>query len=122
MRNYAKTKLFETLVNKTNRTIRKYDESSGRILVFDPSDAPIPKKPVFYDKEHHQNLVGYVVEPELCEKLKQSGRALDDIVMVSDVAVGRGGRTIAELVWARGNQKTPVRLFLGLRMFSLAHL
>lgn len=95
---YRHNRLSADFVNLTDETIRLYEVCSGEIWTFSPSTSPIPEAP---DIKPDAPLVHYIVEPEMAEKLEQSGRPLDDIAIIHHESIGRSGYMIASLVWGK---------------------
>ena len=110
MRNYYHTRLAGNIVNLTKEKFSLYMESSGILVDFLPhKKAKLPKAPTWRHKKGNSPVIYYVVEKKEYNKIKESGRKLDDIAVVSKKVVGRDGVLIAKLFWGE-NPSIEIRL------------
>ena len=92
----------EQIINLTDETIRLYDEFTGDIREFPPrSQGAMLQKPIYNDSSHPR--LCYVVEPETVLEIRDMGRSLDDIAVISETGIGRDGVGVVYLMLAERN-------------------
>ena len=101
-------KFVDRLVNMTGDKIRVYEWSSGDIKKFYPVNIKLPETPI-YMPEHENYPVFFVLEEDEIKELKNR-RTLDDIAVISNRSIGRNGKEISYLVWAK-DMSTHVHLY-----------
>ncbi|MBR0480122.1 hypothetical protein IJJ49_02595 [Candidatus Saccharibacteria bacterium] len=97
MDKYSHIRLSDDLINLTDQKVCVYESSSGEIREFPPSDLELPSFPIAV--EAGQPTTHYILSREMAQRVKQSGRRLDDIAIVKNASLGRNGATITYLVW-----------------------
>ena len=98
MQNYSHTILSRDFMNLTSERVCLYEESTGRIIGFDPIDCVLPPFTEIYAYTRPPQY--YIVDEEKLEEIKRSGRPLDDIALLESKSNGRHGVLIGRLVWA----------------------
>lgn len=116
---YKHTRISDTFVNLTDETIHTYENASGTIWKFEPEKShAIPPAPApISDSEP---IVHYIVDQEVVDSLKASGRPLDDIATIRHQVGGRNGVEISYLAWAKDPQ-IPVCLYDGAHSANFHH-
>lgn len=114
MQRYRDTKLVDLLVNLTNEPISIYEESSGNIYSLIPCGDGIELSSIPVDFGEDGFVIFYIVDEDELEKVKLSGRQIDDIALVREKSQGRNGREISYLMWA-ADRNMCVRLRYGVR-------
>lgn len=111
MYNYAggRDKFVNSLVNMTDDKIRMYEWSSGEIKKFYPAHIELPETPIFVLDRNNYPVFFIIKQAEL-DTLRKTNRTLDDIAVISSQAIGRNGKEITYLVWAR-DMTTRVNLY-----------
>ena len=92
------------IVNLTDEAINLYEDMTGNIVTFPPSDCKLPTKPIIRNAENRIERLSYpvyVVEWDKYQILKKLRRRLDDSAVVSRKSRGRDDIMIAYLFWAR---------------------
>ena len=96
------------IINKTDRTLHMYEDSTGRVEHFEVSRRKLTSDPR-YNMSHNSGSVFYVVSQKKFEQLAQSGRDVDDIaILLDNPTFGRNGQPIDYLVWGK-DLKTIIR-------------
>ena len=105
--NYKHNRLSGNFINLTDSAAYLYEVCSGQIWTFLPSADLLPETPTF---DPDAPLIHYIVEPEVAERLKESGRSLEDIAIVAGKTTGRHNHEITKLVWGK-NPSIIIRLY-----------
>lgn len=92
----------------TGNKIRVYEWTSGDIKEIYPVHIKLPETPI-YMPEHENYPVFFVLEEDEIKELKNK-RTLDDIAVISNLSIGRNGKEIAYLVWAK-DMSTHIHLY-----------
>jgi len=99
MQNYRHTILSRDFMNLTDERICLYEESSGRIIAFDPIHCVLPPFSEVYAFEQPPQY--YIVDEAKLDEIRNSGRPLEDVAVLKSKSYGRHGAPIGYLVWAR---------------------
>ena len=115
---YEHVRISDTFVNLTDDVIRTYENATGTIWKFEPEKREIPPTPAKLSKD--TKIVHYIVDQEVADSLKASGRSLDDIATITRKIPGRKGIEISYLAWAK-DPKIPVCLYDGAHRTNFPH-
>lgn len=108
MWHYTGAVFANSIINKTDRALHMYEDTTGCVEHFEVSGKRLTADPRF-NMNHNSGSVFYVFTREEFEQVAQSGRELDDIaVLLDNHSFGRHGQPIDYLVWAK-DMKTSVR-------------
>lgn len=118
VKKYEHVRISDTFVNLTDDVIRTYENATGTIWKFEPEKREIPPAPTKPSKD--EEIIHYIVDQEVADSLKASGRPLDDIAVISRQILGRGGIEISYLAWAK-DPEIPVSLYDGAHKTNFRH-
>lgn len=95
MRNLCQTWLAGELVNLTGGQFSLYEENSGTRVSFSPElEMELPETPSSEKRFRTIPSKYYVVEKKEYLRIKETGRDMDDIAVISRRAPGNGGEVI----------------------------
>lgn len=99
MSRYTKhVKNSDNFINLTNETINLYEIITGEIWSFPPSEGKLPASPHYGPEDPS---IYYILDQATIEKVRQSGRSLNDIAFIYNKSYGRDNTQVAYLRWAQ---------------------
>ena len=103
-RDYAKKRLVDAIVNKTDYEFGMYEQGTGKVIEAIPDKLPFPE--YYPDSKFYPDgkVLCLIVTPEKLEQIKVDfpNRPLDDVgVLVNPPVAGNSGRLIGRIFWAK---------------------